>query len=200
MRAVNLLPLDARAGRRRPPTAALAVAGLAVLAAGVLVMGFVSASSKVDERERELAMVEKDLSASRRAAQPAKPVPAGRDTEREQRFSALNDALDKRLAWDRVLREVSLVLPEDVWFSSLAAAASSAGSGSSAPTTPTTGQTITFNGFTYSQEGVARFLARLALVPDLANVKLEKSSVTEVGSQHIYGFTAVADVNPGGTP
>ena len=197
MRAVNLLPLDARAGRRRPPSAALAVAGVGVLAAFLLVMGFVSASGDVDQREQELAGLERELAASRRAAKP-EPVETGRTAERDQRFTALSTAMAQRLAWDRVLREVSLVLPDDVWLSNLAAGGASATDPAAAAPA---GQSVTFNGFTYSQESVARLLSRLALVPNLGNVKLQQSSVTEVGSQQIYGFTVLADVaSGGGTP
>jgi Tfp pilus assembly protein PilN len=198
MRAVNLLPLDARTGRRRPPTAALAVTGAGVLAASLLAVGFFSVNGSVDERERELAALEQELTASRRAAKP-KPAQSGLAAERDQRLTALNDAMVKRLAWDRVLREVSLVMPDDVWLSSLAAGGATTGTTTSeTTTTPTATQTLTFNGFTYSQESVARLLTRLALVPELDNVKLQTSSVTAVGSQQIYGFTILADLISGG--
>jgi Tfp pilus assembly protein PilN len=201
MRAVNLMPLDARAGRRRPPTAALAVAGAGVLAASVLAVAFVSASGKVDSREQELASLERELAATRRAVKP-KPAQTGLSAEREQRFTALTGAMGERLAWDRILREVSLVLPEDVWLSQLAAGGGSAATGAPAEAPDVqAGQTVTFNGFTYSQESVARLLTRLGLVPDLGEIKLQKSSVTTVGSQQIYSFTILADViSGGGTP
>jgi Tfp pilus assembly protein PilN len=195
MRAVNLLPIDARVGRRRPPSAAVVVAGVGVLAASLLVVGFVSARSDVDKREQELAGLERELAASRRAAKPEEPAQTGRAAERDQRFTALSDAMAKRLAWDRVLREVSLVLPDDVWLSNLGAGG--AGATDAAAPAPAT-QAVTFSGFTYSQESVARLLTRLALVPNLGNVKLQQSSVTEVGSQQIYGFTVLADVISGG--
>jgi Tfp pilus assembly protein PilN len=196
MRAVNLLPLDLRVGRRRPPTAAIGIAGVGVLIVSALVIGFVSANDAADKREQELATLERELAETRRAAKP-KPEQANVTAERDQRLTALSDAMTKRLAWDRVLREVSLVLPEDVWLSTLAAAGGTSGD-ATAPTSPTGAQTITFNGFTYSQEGVARLLNRLGLVPDLTNVKLQTSTVTEVGSQQIYGFTNLADVIEGG--
>jgi Tfp pilus assembly protein PilN len=120
--------------------------------------------------------------------------------EQQQRLTALNSALGEQLAWDRVLREVSLVLPEDVWLSSLSASAAEASAATSSTTAPVAaaGRTVTFNGFTYSPESVARLLRRLALVPDFGNVKLQKSSVTTVGSQQIYSFTVLADVASGG--
>jgi Tfp pilus assembly protein PilN len=199
MRAVNLLPLDARVGRRRPPAAPLAVAAAGVLLAAVLAAAFFSANGRVRDREQELATLEQELETARRAAKP-KPAQSGVAAERDQRFTALNDALAKRLAWDRVLRELSLVVPDDVWLSSLAAGGGSAAGATTSSTDPATaaGQTLTFNGFTYSQESVARLLKRLDLVPDLGDVKLQKSSVTEVGSQQIYSFTILADLITGG--
>jgi Tfp pilus assembly protein PilN len=191
MRAVNLLPIDARAGRRRPPVAAIAVAGTGVLAASLLAFAFVSASGKVDEREQELAGLEQELAVAKQAAQAKRPQPSV-SAEHQQRLTALNGALGERLAWDRVLRDVSLVLPEDVWLSSLGA------SGATSTTDAAPAQSVTFNGFTYSQESVARMLTRLDLVPDFGNVKLQKSSVTTVGSQNIYSFTILADVISGG--
>jgi Tfp pilus assembly protein PilN len=198
MRAVNLLPTEARGGRRRPPAAPLAVAGVGVLLASVLAVGFFSASGKVDEREQELTAVERQLAAARRAAKPSKPARPGRTAERDQRLTALNDALAKRLAWDRVLRDVSLVLPDDVWLSSLRADAPEAAEAGSEPTTAAAGRTLTFTGFTYSQESVARLLTRLGLSRELANVRLQQSSVTEVGREEIFGFTVLADVKAAG--
>jgi Tfp pilus assembly protein PilN len=195
MRAVNLLPINARAGRRRPPAAALAVAGAGVLAASVLTVGFVSANGKVGSRERELASLEQELAVAKRAVKP-KPAQTPASVERDQRFTALSGAMSERLAWDRLLREVSLVLPEDVWLSSLAAGGTS--SGETPDASAGQGQTVTFNGFTYSQESVARLLTRLDLVAELGEVKLQRSSVSTVGSQNIYGFTILADVMSGG--
>jgi Tfp pilus assembly protein PilN len=198
MRAVNLLPIEARVGRRRPPTAPLAVAAAGVLAASLLAVGFFSANGRVDERKQELATLEQDLEQTRRATKP-KPEQSGLAAEREQRFTALNDAMAKRLAWDRVLRELSLVVPDDVWLSSLAAGGGSATTSSTDPAAASAAaQTLTFNGFTYSQESVARLLTRLGLAPNLGDVKLQKSSVTEVGSQQIYNFTILADLTTGG--
>lgn len=192
MRAVNLLPVDQRGGRRRPPAGTLAVAGVAVLAASLLAMSFMSASAKVDERQLDLAEVEQQLVAEKRAAKPVEPPEPGLSPDRQQRFTVLSGALSTRLAWDRVLRDISLVLPEDVWLSTLSAAAESSES------TEAMGLSVSFDGFTYSQESVARLLNRLTLVPTLAGVKLEKSTATPVGRQQIVNFTILANVTSGG--
>lgn len=194
MRAVNLLPYEERSGRRQAPLAAVAVAGVGVLAAALLTVGVFSANDKVGERERELGALQQQLANTRQKAKP-KPSQPTLSAERQQRLGALNEALTQRLAWDSVLRDVSLVLPDDVWLSNLAAGAPSAEGDAAAG-----GLSLTFNGFTYSQEGVARLLSRLALVPTFGNVKLEKSTATIVGKQKIVNFTVLADVlKPGGT-
>lgn len=201
MRAVNLLPVEERGGRRRPPTAALAVAGAGVLLASVLAVAFFSASGSVDEREQELAALEEQVAVVRTQTEKekAKQSQPALTAERDQRLAALNAALAERLAWDRVLGDVSLVMPDDVWLSKLTAGgAGEATEGSEAAAA--TGVTLTFTGFTYSQERVARLLTRLGLAPELENVRLQQSSVTEVGERELFGFTVLADVRgPGGT-
>jgi Tfp pilus assembly protein PilN len=123
--------------------------------------------------------------------------------QQKQRFDALASALSRRVAWDRVLRELAIVLPDDVWLTSLNAK-SPASPASAAPATPTapgaapTGFVI--NGYTYSQNGVARLLSRLSVLPDLHNVQLQTSSLSKVGAQQIVQFTILADVVPPGAP
>ena len=43
--------------------------------------------------------------------------------EKQTRVTALNTALSHRVAWDRVFRELSLVLPDDVWLTTVSAKA-----------------------------------------------------------------------------
>src|ERR671912_1688078 len=124
-----------------------------------------SAGGSVNSKQSELDALRAQI-----AAVPVVPVV---DTSREDalaaekgaRIGALSAALSGRVAWDRVLRQVSLVLPEDVWLTNLTAAAPDAAQQSA------TGSGFTLTGATYSQNGVARFLARLAVIPDLANIR-----------------------------
>jgi hypothetical protein len=52
-------------------------------------------------------------------------------------------------------------------------------------------------GFTYSPEGVARLLTRLAVVPALQDVQLVSSSQTVVSGRQVFAFTIKADVRAG---
>jgi hypothetical protein len=55
------------------------------------------------------------------------------------------------------------------------------------------------SGSTYSQNGVARLLARLSVVPDLANVRLQMSQVQEQNDRDLVQFTILADIRAQGT-
>ena len=49
----------------------------------------------------------------------------------------------------------------------------------------------------YSPDGVARLMERLQVVPDLKNVQLKSSAVTQVSGQNVYAFTIVSDIRNG---
>jgi Tfp pilus assembly protein PilN len=114
-------------------------------------------------------------------------------------------------------------LPSDVWLTDLTGAAplppipaaptATATSSSSTTTTPSTPApatptpavagssspgTFTISGYTYSQESVARLLARLAAVPSLSNVNLQSSVAQEMGAQTVYQFHINASITTGG--
>lgn len=171
MRAVNLLPRDdARAKSRQTKNPVLLGGVIATVAAtAILAAAFLTVSAGVADKQERLDAAQSELDAT--------PVPPPADNsatalqqERGQRVVALSTALARRVAWDRILREISLVLPEDVWLSSLSAKAPSEAADAPA------GFTIT--GKTYSHDGVARLLARLAVVPHLSAVQLQHSAKT----------------------
>lgn len=197
MRSVNLLPRDDP--NRRTKTNVPVVVGVAgaVLAMALVGMMFMSASGTVHDRQTQLDALKAELAVVPPPVEQSS-AQAGLQEQQKERVTAVGTALQRRVAWDRVLREVTLVLPEDVWLLSLAGV-SPASPGSTAPAAPsTTGAPtgFTLNGYTYSQDGVARVLTRLMVVPDLSNVQLASSSVTKVGTQNIVQFTIVANVRP----
>ena len=216
MRAVNLLPREEKQARKRPG----AVGQLALVApfvvGGLLVAGFLLASSSVNSQRSTLQALKDEL-ATEIAAHP-KSAAQGNPalvTERNERIAALGTALQGRLVWDRVLRQISAVLPGDVWLTTMSAEAPPAApppsptsttsstttttttttsSSTPAPAPAPTGGPITFQGYTYSQEGVARLLSRLQVVPALEGVKLVSSTKAEVNGQTAYSFSISATV------
>jgi Tfp pilus assembly protein PilN len=184
MQAVNLLPSDDLGDGRRPPKTPVLVGCIGVvLVTAVLVVMFLSASSKVSNERSALVQAQ-----AAHAAVPAPPPPPAIDSQlpqqRETRVLALSTALGGRVVWDRLLREVSQVVPSDVWITTLSATAPPVAV-AGAPVAPTTGSApsgFTVAGCTYSQESVARFLARLDVVPDLSAMTLGSSGTGVAGA------------------
>ena len=205
MRAVNLLPRDEQ------PRSFAAMRGVAFGAAGgialvsvTLTALMIGAGGTIQQQNAERDSLNAQLAALPHPAvdQQASENNVALAAEKNLRITALSGALSTRVAWDRVLSQISQVLPEDVWLTSLTSA-----SGATADASTTTGAvgpagpSVTVIGSTYSQRGVARFLARLGVVPALNNVQLLSSASLDLKPRDIVQFTIQANVRaPGATP
>ena len=199
MRAVNLLPHDdGRRRRTRAEQAPFVVGlGLLVLVTLALCAAFLMASSKAGDKQAELDGLQGQIDILPPVPPGPTAIEAGLAGERTARVAAVGNALTRRVSWDRVLREISLVLPDDIWLTSLSARspaspASAAPAPAKAPGAAPTGLTV--NGYTYSHESVARLLSRLQVLPDLSNVQLQSSTLARIGTQNVVQFTLLADV------
>jgi Tfp pilus assembly protein PilN len=173
MRAVNLLPRDdAGQGRKIPPLPVLVACGGAVVVTAVVALMFLSASSQVAKQRQALRDAQATYAAIP-APPPKSPLVTQLPQERQTRVTALSAALGQRVAWDRLLREVSQIVPSDVWLVTLNASAPVITPPAAAGAV---GQEFIITGCTYSQPSVARFLARLDVVPDLQNISLTSAS------------------------
>jgi Tfp pilus assembly protein PilN len=190
MRAVNLLPRDevpkSFANNRGIVFAAAGGTALITAALCTLMLG---AGGSIKDSRANLESLNAQLVSLPAASATAASQDATLGAEKTARTGALSSALAERVAWDGVLRQISQVLPEDVWLASLQ---------STAATFPVGGEPqpagVSMVGTTYSQSGVARFLSRLSVVPTLANVTLESSLTTDAGSQKLVRFTIRAQV------
>jgi Tfp pilus assembly protein PilN len=143
MRAVNLLPVEPKRTRKAPGV----VTQLAVVApfvvAGLLVAGYLLASSQVNSKRATLKALQDELAAIPKPENQPQQNPL-LASERSLRIATLSATLQSRLVWDRVLREVSAVLPGDVWLTLLSAETpEQAQPVSAAPTPPAAGGTTT---------------------------------------------------------
>lgn len=199
MRAVNLLPRDEpkksfEAGRG----VIFGAAGGAALITAVCTAMMLGAGGTVSQRQADVDALKAELAAI--------PGPSGADndtaaedavisSELSKRSTALSTVLADRVAWDSVLRQISQVLPEDVWLTGLTSTAPEP-SETDPNAVSTTGVVLT--GATYAQSGVARLLSRLAVASTLANVRLQTSEVVESGTSKLVRFTILADVKSAG--
>ncbi len=198
MRAVNLLPRDEpKKSFEATRGVVFGAAGGAALVTALLVSMTVSAGGAADSKRAELDTVRAQVA----AIPPAEVKDKGNDdalaADKGARVGALSAALTSRVAWDRLLRQVSLVLPEDVWLTNLSATAPVVGT-PAAGAIPTTTSGFSLTGSTYSQNGVARFLSRLSVIPDLENVRLQSSQSALVAERELVQFTILADVRAPG--
>lgn len=204
MRAINLLPKDdaRRTGKQKKQWIVLIPVVIALLLTVALAAAFLNASGKVKSKQAELTGLQAEL-----AAIPTPDVSKVQSqnalaAEKQTRVTALNAALSHRVAWDRVLRELSLVLPSDVWLTTVSAKApvsSSVATATAAPAGAVAATGLTLDGYTYSHAAVARLLSRLAVIPDVTNVQLQQSQLSKVGSAQVVHFTIAADVRSPGT-
>jgi len=203
MRAVNLLPRDDQSrGKKQQNVPALISTALIVLVTGLLGVMYLSAKStaqakqfEVEDAKRELALLPSVAEIEARDA-PTRTL----KSEHDARVTALSSALTRRIAWDRILREISLVLPNDVWLRTMSATSPTPASGTtpsaSVPGLPPTLMTI--EGSTYSHDAVARLITRLSVIPDLTNVWLTKSELGVLAGRPIVTFSILADVRQAG--
>lgn len=203
MRAVNLLPKDdVQRSRKQQNLPALVSTGLVVLVTGLLGVMYFSAKKTADAKDFELQDAKAELAILPTPADIAAKTAPQRQlgSEHQARVTALSGALSHRVAWDRVLREISLVLPEDVWLKELHAEAPNKAGNPASPLTPAgqPPQLMTLVGYTYSHDAVARFMTRLAVIPDLKNVWLERSERVSLGQRTIISFKVKADVRAAG--
>jgi len=177
---------------------------LAVLLTAVFSAMFLSASGKVKDKQSQLAQLQDELHAIPTPNADKVKTQSALAADKQARVTALSAALSRRVAWDRVFRELSLVLPNDVWLATISAKAPVPSSTAIAPPATAAGATtaateFTLDGFTYSHDAVARLLTRLAVIPDLVNVQLQQSTLTKLGTANAVHFVIVADVRrPGG--
>ena len=171
MRAVNLLPRDDRRqkgpSQRENPVLIGGVAG-AVLVTAIIAAWFLTASAGVADNQKRRDAAQAELAATP-VPPPTQPGASALEQEKAARVTALSTALGGRLAWDRLLREFSLVLPDDVWLTQLSAQAPGGAAAAG----------FSISGKTYSHDGVARLLARLSIVPHLSAVQLQHSSTEQ---------------------
>jgi Tfp pilus assembly protein PilN len=195
MRAVNLLPRDAKQrGVRKESLPVLVGACTGVLVFAVLGAMFMMGSGKIAAEQRKLD----DLNRRFQALPPPPPGPTAAEQqlagEKDARVAALTVALSSRVAWDRVFREFSLVLPDDVWLTTLTAKSPISPATNTAVSSGGAPSQFTLVGRTYSHDGVARLLSRLQVVPDLTNVQLVSSTRSEVDGQEVVEFSIAADI------
>jgi Tfp pilus assembly protein PilN len=183
MRPVNLVPQDQR---RRVPSegsgkGAHALLGILAVLLAMAVVYVLTANSVTDkESQAEEARVEAD----QLEAQAANKENFTDFAEIAQtRAASVASVAATRFDWERLMRELSRVMPEGSWLTSASASvtgATDATAGAAAPAAPTTPGTGTPSanlvGCTPKHSDVARMMVRLRQLHRVVDVELKQSS------------------------
>ena len=179
MKAVNLMPRDARVAGGSSGSGA----GVYVLLAGLVALVAIatlwaSANKQAGDRSAKLERVTAQAAAAEKRAASAAPYVEFAQLA-ENRVKTVTQLSATRFDWAHAMREVSRVVPADVWLTSLAGA-SGAGSETPSPTASAApAPTITVVGCTRSQAKVARLLARLRTIDGVRKIGLKSSEKPE---------------------
>jgi len=125
MRPVNLIPPDERRGDSAPLRTGkliyVLVAGLALLLLGVVAVTLTS--KQIDDREAKKADLQQELAQATARAQRLQAFTDFRAVQ-ENRAATATSLAQSRFDWQRVLHELSLILPDDVTVNNLTGTAS----------------------------------------------------------------------------
>lgn len=177
MRPVNLIPPEQRRGGtsvRSGPIAYLLVGALALALAAVTMV--VLANNKIGDRQAKVAELQREDEAIKSRTDELSPFVQFAAAER-QRTNTIRSLANSRFDWERVMRELSLVLPKDVSLTDLTATSPGATSpDASATTTGTTSApSVEMTGCAQGHEGVAGFLGALRNIDGVTSVDLQSS-------------------------
>jgi Tfp pilus assembly protein PilN len=182
MRAVNLIPTDQQRGAggaagKSGGGAYILLGALALVV--VLAASYVVTGKSVTDKKANLASITQQATAAE--AKAASLTSYTRFASiRAKRVDTVSQLAASRFDWAHALREVSRVLPENAWLTSLTATTSSSvnvGVGASAALRSSLDvPAIQLQGCTTSQASVAKLIARLRLVDGVQRVSLEDST------------------------
>jgi len=192
VRPVNLIPPEDRRGDRAPlragPLSYIVLGAFAVIL--IAVIGLVLTQNSITERENEIAELEVARDASAQQAQALAPY-AEFASLQMQREATITSLATSRFDWERVLRELALIIPTDVTLASLEASTAGeselavAANGGSAPS-------LAMSGCARGHEAVAKFVAALEDIDGLTRVGLEDSSKPVEGAGGGQGDSSTA--------
>lgn len=200
MRPVNLLPADLRPSRPtggRSGSAYLVVGALAT--ALVAALALVVFSNQVSSRQDELAKLQQEAASARADAGPLAPFGEFAQVK-ATRIASVRSLAGGRLDWERLMRELALVLPKRTWLTSFSGATgggAAAVSGGAADS-PASGPEVTLSGCAPRQRDVAEAMVRLRRVDGFRDVALSESARPARGDAEAQPGQAQTVGTPGG--
>ena len=184
MRPVNLIPKEERSGSgaslRGGPLVYVIVGAMVLLLVGVTLL--VVTNNQISDRKAEIENLQGEITAEEsRAASLASYTALA--AAKEQRVATVTSLADSRFDWERVMRELALILPDDVWLTNLTGTASPSvavsGATSVALRSSISGPALEMVGCAKGQDAVAGFVSALKEIDGVTRVGMQSSSLGE---------------------
>jgi Tfp pilus assembly protein PilN len=192
VRPVNLIPPEQRRGDRAPLRTGFTSYGLVALLAVVLglVTVLVLTNNQIADNEAERDELEARKAAAEQQVAELAPYAEFASLE-ETRRQTVASLAQSRFDWERVLRELAIVLPEDVWLVEMAGTVTpdvqlesgpGVGLRSSVP-----GPALELAGCGETHESVARFVTALEDIDGVTRVGVDESKRPEISTGESTG-------------
>jgi Tfp pilus assembly protein PilN len=180
VRPVNLIPQEDRRGAKAPlrtgPLSYAIVAILLLALGGVTLL--VLTGNKISDRKAEVASLQSQVDAAQAQADQLSTYTHFADLQ-QARQETVASLASSRFDWERTLHELALVLPGDVWLTTVTASAAADPSSSTSSSTTAvdgvTGPSLDINGCASGHDAVAKFLAALRDIDGVTRVTVLSS-------------------------
>ena len=171
MRPVNLLPPEDR-GELAPARTGLFpyLIVAAMVVALLAVIGVALTNKQINDREAEKASLEARQAQAQARADALAPYAEFAQTS-EARVATVTTLAQSRFDWVRVLKELSLVLPDDIWLTSLTGASGTSGDSDAALAVPN----LAITGCGTGHRAVAAFIETLQDIDGVTRVGVASS-------------------------
>ncbi len=200
MRPVNLIPKEERRGSAAPSrtgsAAYFVVGGLVLVLVGVCAVVFMG--NQVTDKQSQVESLEAQAVETEARAESLNSY-VSFAAVRETRAATIDSLAKSRFDWERVIRELSLVIPKNVWLSNLTGTVApevqlddgaSIGLRSSIP-----GPALEFIGCARSQPAIASFIASLNDIDGITRVTAVNGIKTATEDSASTGGGAQADTS-----
>ncbi len=185
MRPVNLIPPDQRRGAqaqlRTGPLPYMVLGALTLTLIGIAVL--VTTDNHISESKAEVTQLKREDAVAQAKAKRLAAYGQFR-TLAEQRVATVESLADSRFDWERVMHELSLVLPTNVWLTSLSASATPEGTAGGSTAGEASGlrgaipgPALEMSGCATGQEAVAEFVTALKNIDGVTRVGLSSSEL-----------------------
>jgi Tfp pilus assembly protein PilN len=182
MRPINLIPVEERHGSRKPmrggPVAYIVLGALLAALVGVILL--VVANGQISDHTAEVATLKEETIVAEAEAARLAPYTQFHEV-RSQRTTTVSNLADSRFDWERVMRQLSLVLPSDVWLTNLTGTVRpdvSVNNGESISLRESiAGPALSMVGCAAGQEAVARFVTDLKDIDGVTRVGVQSSEL-----------------------